>query len=254
MSTELLIDRLKEVGWLDTADQLEGFLEDASKNNVSYSEFLNTILLHEIEQRESIALEKRIRKAKLPFLKTIHDFDFTFQPSLNEKRVKELLTSRYIANGENILLLGPPGVGKTHVAIAFAMEALTKGYTAMFITADDFANECRKAEKANLLQRIIRRYSRPELLIVDEIGYFPFDKISANTFFQIISKRYEHGSLILTSNKSYIEWGKIFGDDVLATAILDRLLHYATTFNIKGDSFRLREKQKAGIQPVNLER
>jgi len=131
-----------------------------------------------------------------------------------------------------------------------AYEALTQGHHALFITANDFISECQKAYKQGLIQRIIKRYSRPDLLIIDELGYFSFDDLSANTLFQIISKRYEHGAMIVTSNKSYVEWGKIFGDEVLATAILDRLIHHSTTFNIKGNSYRLREKKKAGVQPA----
>ncbi|MGG4037815.1 ATP-binding protein [Heyndrickxia ginsengihumi] len=132
------------------------------------------------------------------------------------------------------------------------MEAITQGYTALFLTADDLVVECRKASDKEDLQRLVNRWSRPDVLIIDEVGYFPFDELTANVFFQVVSKRYEQGSMILTSNKSYLEWGKVFGDDVLATAILDRLLHHAITFNIKGDSYRLREKKKAGVYPAQL--
>ncbi|ARK32443.1 ATP-binding protein [Halalkalibacter krulwichiae] len=202
MTTQLLTERLSQVGWHQTADQIDGLLEDASRDNVPYSEFLNTILLNEIEKRDSVALEKRLLKAKLPFQKTIHDFDFKFQPSISEKRVNEVLTCRFIENGENVLLLGPPGVGKTHLSVAFSMEAVIKGYSSLFIRADDFINECRKAEKAGLINRVIKRWSRPDLLIIDELGYFPFDDFSANILFQVISKRYDKkGALIITSNK-----------------------------------------------------
>ena len=129
--------------------------------------------------------------------------------------------------------------------ISIAAEAVTKGYRTSFITANDFVEECQKAEKSGLLPRIIKRYCRSELLILDEIGYFSFDTISANALFQIISKRYERGSIILTSNKSYIEWGKIFGDEVLATAILDRLLHHATTFNTRRDEGKETDRHPA---------
>ncbi|MFD0769038.1 IS21-like element helper ATPase IstB [Bacillus sp. CGMCC 1.60114] len=187
-----------------------------------------------------------------PYTKTIHDFDYTFQPSVSEQRVKETLTCRYIANGENRILLGPPGVGKTHLAVSFAVEALTQGYTALFLTADEVVTECRKADSKGSINRLVNKWSRPDLLIMDEVGYFPFDELTANIFFQVVSKRYEKGAMILTSNKSFIEWGKMFGDDVLATAILDRLLHHSVIFNIKGESYRLKEKKKAGFLPANV--
>jgi DNA replication protein DnaC len=249
-----LEEQLEKLGWQETANQLDDTLENASKNNVSYFDFLYTIVLRESEIRQTNLLSKRMKSAKLPYMKTAHDFDYAFQPSVNEQRVKETMTCRYISNGENRILLGPPGVGKTHLAIAFAIEALTQGYTALFLTADEVVSECRKAEASGKINRLVNKWSRPDLLIIDEVGYFPFDELTANIFFQVVSKRYESGAMILTSNKSFIEWGKVFGDDVLATAILDRLLHHSVTFSIKEDSYRLKEKKKAGILPANLTR
>lgn len=137
-----------------------------------------------------------------------------------------------------------------NLAIAFASEALTQGYSVLFLTAADLVAECHKAEAKGTVSRLIKKWIRPEFMVLDEVGYFPFDEFSANIFFQVISKRYEHGAMILTLNKSFIEWEKVFGDDILATAILDRLLHHSVTFNIKGDSYRLKEKKKAGIYPT----
>lgn len=246
----LLEERLKALGWQQTAHQLDSLVESASANNVSYFDFLDTLVKQEWEQREAQALAKRIQKAKFPYSKTIHDFDFSFQPSISEQRVKETLTCRFIANGENRLILGPPGVGKTHLAIGFGLEALAKGYHVLFMTADDLGEQCHKAAKKGTMNYLINRLCKPNLIILDEVGYFPFDALTANLFFQVVSKRYEKGAMIITSNKSYVEWGKTFGDDVLATAILDRLLHHSVTFNIKGDSYRMEEKKKAGIFPT----
>ncbi|WP_419883220.1 IS21-like element helper ATPase IstB [Peribacillus sp. B-H-3] len=247
-----LEEQLENLGWQEIANQLDDLLENASRNNVSYFDFLHTLVLRETEARQGNLLSKRMKSAKLPYMKNIHDFEYTFQPSVSEQRVKETLTCRYIANGENRILLGPPGVGKTHLAISFAVEAITQGYTALFLTADEVVSECRKAESKGTLHRLVNKWSRPNLLLIDEVGYFPFDELTANIFFQVVSKRYENGAMILTSNKSFIEWGKVFGDDVLATAILDRLLHHSVTFNIKGESYRLKEKKKAGMFPAKV--
>lgn len=246
----ILEQRLKTLGWQRTALQLDELIETASANNVSYFDFLDTLVKQEWEEREATELAKRIQKAKLPYSKTIHEFDFTFQPSISEQRVKETCTCRYIANGENRIILGPPGVGKTHLAIAFGVEALAKGYQVLFITADELGEQCQKASKKGTLNYLMNRLCKPDLIILDEVGYFPFDALTANIFFQIVSRRYEKGAMIITSNKSYLEWGKTFGDDVLATAILDRLLHHSVTFNIKGESYRMEAKKKAGIFPL----
>ncbi|MFD1203756.1 IS21-like element helper ATPase IstB [Sporosarcina contaminans] len=250
MHSSILEERLKALGWQQTAQQLDELVESASANTLSYFDFLDTLVKQEWEHRESEALAKRIRKAKFPYTKTIHEFDFSFQPSISERRVKETCTCRFIANGENRIILGPPGVGKTHLAIGFGLEALAKGYNVLFITANELGEQCQKASQKGTLSYLMKRLCKPDLIILDEVGYFDFDEVTANLFFQIVSKRYEKGAMIITSNKSYLEWGKTFGDDVLATAILDRLLHHSVTFSIKGDSYRMEEKRKAGVFPL----
>lgn len=246
----LLEERLQALGWQQTAQQLDELVESASAHTLSYFDFLDTLVKQEWENRESEALDKRMKKAKLPYMKTIHEFDFSFQPSISEQRVKETCTCRYIANGENRMILGPPGVGKTHLAIGFGLEALAKGHHVLFMTADELGEQCQKASQKGNLSYLVRRLCKPDLIILDEVGYFDFDEVTANIFFQVVSKRYEKGAMIITSNKSYLEWGKTFGDDVLATAILDRLLHHSVTFSIKGDSYRMEEKKKAGVFPL----
>jgi len=187
------------------------------------------------------------RMARLPFLKTLESFDFAYQPSINAKQIKELAAVRWIANGENLILLGPPGVGKTHLAVAFGIEAIGQGYRIQFTSAQALIASLAKANLKNRLEERLKIYCQAKLLIVDEIGYIPIDRLGANPFFQLISRRYEKGAMILTSNRPFSGWGEVFGDAVIATAILDRVLHHSITINIEGESYRLKEKLKAGI-------
>jgi DNA replication protein DnaC len=226
---------------------LESSLEEASRNNISYCDFLDQMLAQEVSAKVEKNIAMRTTMARFPFIKTLEGFDFSFQPSIDKKRIKELATCRFIANGENVILLGPPGVGKTHLAVALGIKAVTEGYRTCFTQAMPLITSLMKAYGENRIEERLKFYCQPKLLIIDEIGYIPIDRHGAHLFFQLISRRYEKGALILTSNRSFSQWNEIFGDSVIATAILDRILHHATTINIKGNSYRLKEKVKAGL-------
>ena len=189
----------------------------------------------------------KTKLAHFPFVKTLEQFEFAFQPAINERQVRELATLSFIANGENVLFLGPPGVGKTHLAIALGVSAIQQATSVYFTTMVDLLDQLHRDAKEDRLNHRLQTLCRPKLLILDEMGYFALDRITAQFLFQLVSRRYGRGAIILTSNRSYGEWGDIFADQILAAAILDRLLHFSTTINIRGQSYRLREKRKAGV-------
>lgn len=242
-----LHDLLAQLTLVQADTLLESLLERAAKEQPAYADFLLEVLTCEKEFRTSRILQTRTRMASLPYAKTLSQFDFAFQPSIDERQIKELQTLRFITDAGNVILLGPPGVGKTHLAVGLAIEAIRGGYGAYFITANDLINDLGKAAREGKLEQRMRLYLRPKVLIVDEVGYLPLDPVGATIFFQLVSARYERGSIILTSNKSYTDWGAVFGDQTIAAAILDRLLHHSTTINIRGESYRLKERKRAGL-------
>ena len=247
MSLSRIQDNLKHLRLYRIHDQIESSLEEAARGNFSYTDFLDQLLAQEVASKQEKNISVRTSMAKFPFVKTLDNFDFAFQPSIDRKRIRELSSCRFIPNGENVIFLGPPGVGKTHLAVALGVKAVSEGYRTYFIQAMPLIASLTKAYAENRIEDRLKFYCQPKLLIIDEIGYIPIDRHGAHLFFQLISRRYEKGALILTSNRSFSQWNEIFGDPVIATAILDRILHHSSTINIKGNSYRLKENIKAGL-------
>lgn len=228
-------------------DALDTVCEQAAKRDLNYREFLTEVLNAEWQGRHVWGVESRLKQARLPWVKTLDQFDFSFQPSIERKVIRELSTLAFVERAENLILLGPPGVGKTHMAVGLGVKAVEAGHRVLFLSLDTLLTKLKRARDENRLERQLQQWVYPKLLILDEIGYLPLATEDASLLFRLIQRRYERGAMILTSNKGFVDWGEVFGDPVLATAILDRLLHHATTINIKGESYRLKEKRRAGV-------
>lgn len=228
-------------------DRLDTLLEEAARRDLDLRQTLAHLCTAEVEHRDQRRVAMGTSIAKFPFVRTLDDFDFDAQPSLDAKLVRELAISRWVANGDNVLLLGPPGVGKTHLAVGLGRAAIARGYSTLFVSAAGLVANLAKAHDDGHLDDRIAFYAKPKLLIIDEIGYLPLEKDAAHLFFQLVARRYERGAVLLTSNRSVGEWGDVFGDTVVATAILDRLLHHSHVLTIRGESYRLREKRRAGL-------
>jgi DNA replication protein DnaC len=246
LAYERLHANLQAMGLLTMERILDGALELGTKEERSITEVLDELFQQERKARQSSLIEMRLRLAGFPVRKTLEEFDFKAQPSIDRKTIDELATMRFVHNAENVILLGPAGVGKTHLAIGLGVEAARAGLSVNYASTGRALRKLKDANERGVGERALRTLCGPKLLILDEIGYLPWDRESAHLFFQVVANRYERASTIFTSNKVYSEWGEVLGDPVLASAVLDRILHHSTTVNIKGESYRLRTKRRAG--------
>jgi len=239
--SQLIIERIKEnlreVGLKGIYNILEEKIKEAETTTLSYSEFLDILLGEEMKYRIEKRANTLLRLANFPFIKTIEEFDFSFQPNISQPTIREICNLNFIDRRENIILLGPPGVGKTHLAVGIGIKAIEIGKKVYFCDIENLIKTLKEKnpKKEGFLNKV-------SLLIIDEVGYFPVDRYESYLFFKLISNKYETGSVIITSNKSFIEWQDIFQDQALVSAILDRLLHHSIIINIKGQSYRLRNK------------
>lgn len=231
-------------------EMLDATLRRIEQGQIGGIEALDELLTEELSLRENRRIKAALRMARLPVMKTLAGFDFSFQPSLDKGRIMALAALDFIDRAETVHLLGPPGTGKSHLATALAVEAVRAGRSVYFIALADLIAILAKAEREGTLREKIRILCRPSLLVVDEIGYLPVTPGGGNLFFQLVNARYEKGAMILTSNRGFAEWGEVFGDAVVATALLDRLLHHAVVVQIEGSSYRMREH--AALLPEHI--
>ncbi len=220
----------------------QGYIEYALKEKLSTIEILAYLFDEETTNKKATSLSIRTKIAGFPYVKTFEQFDFSFQKSIDLTVINDLRSMRFVHNAENVLLIGSPGVGKTHLSVALGVDVVRNNYSCYYINCHDLILDLSKAHQENRLSQRIKQFCRHKVLIIDEVGYLPINELGSNLFFQLISKRYEKSSIILSSNKSYGQWNEIFGSS--AAAILDRLLHHSTTITIRGESYRIKDKKQ----------
>ena len=225
-------------------EAVERLAERARAESWTHEEFLAACLQREVSARESHGGEGRIRAARFPGRKSLEDFDYDHARGLKREQVAHLGTLDFITARENVVFLGPPGTGKTHLATGIAIRACQAGHRVLFATASQWVDRLATAHHDGRLQDELRRLGRYPLLVIDEVGYIPFEPEAANLFFQLVAARYERASLIVTSNKPFGRWGEVFGDDTVAAAMIDRLVHHADVIALKGDSYRLKNRDR----------
>lgn len=241
---ERIKNNLEQLKMRNTLTIIDNYLERAIADDLNIVDILDYLLAEETKNKQKRAYDKQIQLSGFPIKKRLSDFDFTFQPSIDKRLIDELATMRFLENMENVVFLGPPGVGKTHLATALGMEAAKYRYSTYYINCHILIEQLKKAHFENRLPEKLKALARHKLLIVDEIGYLPMDIQGANLFFQMIARRYEKAATIFTSNRPFSQWNEIFADVTIASAILDRILHHCTVINIKGESYRLKERKE----------
>ena len=236
-----LINNLDTLGLIEIKNSIDNVIERVNNEELNFTDALYELTERELSFQKERAKVALIKVANFPFQKTFSDYDFSFQPSINKNEIIDCKYLKFVENKENILFLGPPGVGKTHLATAIGMETALNRISTYFISCHDLILQLKRAHLENRLEQRLKHFTSYTVLIIDEVGYLPLDIEASNLLFQLITKRYEKKSTILTTNKNFSEWGEVFGDSVLANAILDRLLHHSKVFTIKGRSYRTKD-------------
>src|SRR5437762_12945699 len=249
----LMQPQLKHLGLTQLEKVLPALFEMARQEQWTYELFLNRAIAAEIEGRDRRAAERRMTAARLPTIKTLETFDFTFQPDLSERLLWELADLSFVKTATNVVFLGPPGTGKTHLSLALTVKALSAGYSALFTTLTHLAEALDSASYPGLVRQRLRRYTTPSVLIIDEVVYTKLSPGQAHHFFELVTARYEHGSILLTSNTVFAAWGSLLGDEILASALLDRLLHHAEVIAINGSSYRMKDRRRDPVGVAKAE-